>query len=106
MARVIRRREFLARSGFFAGVAALMCRPTLGVITEHSIVSDASGISFQTTDPGLQSHYQSALDLLAPNVQRMSGYQEPVLSRAASIAEFGWNADPTKASSTPQSVQT
>ena len=79
MARVIRRREFLARSGFLAGAAAFMHRPTLGAITEHSIASDASGISFQTTDPRLQSHYQSALDLLAANVQKVPGYQKPVL---------------------------
>lgn len=79
MARVIRRREFLARSGFLAGAAAFMRRPTLPAITEHSIASDASGISFQTTDPSLQSRYQSALDLLAANVQKMFGYQEPVL---------------------------
>ena len=77
MGRMIRRREFLARSGLLAG-AALIPRASLGAIAKDSI-APTSCVSFQTTDPELQSHYQSALDLLAANVEKMRGYNEPVL---------------------------
>jgi len=43
------------------------------------IAPDISSISFETTDSVLQTHYQSALDLLNANVQTMPGHPKPVL---------------------------
>lgn len=80
----MRRREFLARSGFLAGAAALW--PTvsasgeyLEALAKYPAAPDVSSIFFQTTDSGLQSQYQRALDLLAANVQILTGYHKPVL---------------------------
>jgi hypothetical protein len=80
---MMRRREFLFRSGLIAGAAALQ-RIGLGAVLRDALAtgdgsSDDSRIRFQTTDHTLQSHYQSALDLLASNVQLLPGYREPVL---------------------------
>ena len=47
-------------------------------IAKHEAAPDPS-ISFQTTDPALQNRYQSALDVLASNVQIVPGSQKPVL---------------------------
>jgi len=74
MAKLVTRRKFLAQSGIFAGTATLLPRLHLDALAESE-----SSIAFETTDPSLQKHYQSAIDLLAANVQRMPGYQSPVL---------------------------
>ena len=79
MARIIGRREFLARSGVFVG-AALLTRPGECFAANQDAIRDASSISFETTDAALQKHYQSAIDLLAANVQIMRDYPKPVVA--------------------------
>ena len=81
MPRIIGRREFLTRSGLLAGMAAFL--PEMVSAGEMPTVSAedsaAPAIFFETTDSSLQSRYQSALDLLAANVQILPEYRNPVL---------------------------
>ena len=51
----------------------------LDALAKEDATAETPGIFFQTTDRSLQSHYQSALDLLAANVQTLPGYGKPVL---------------------------
>jgi hypothetical protein len=74
----ISRREFLARSGLFAGAVTSLSPAMFGEVPKDA-AADSSSILFETTDPTYQRVYQSALDLLATNVQVMPGYREPVL---------------------------
>jgi hypothetical protein len=77
------RRELLARSSLLAGAAltsGLGLREfQFAAPAKQDLESDVSSISFQSTDSALQSRYQSALDVLAANVQTLSGYPKPVL---------------------------
>jgi hypothetical protein len=77
MVKVVGRREFLARSGMAAGATVFL--PYLDSIARDDVGPDSSSISFETTDAVLQTHYQSAIDLLAANIQPMPGYSKPVL---------------------------
>jgi hypothetical protein len=84
MTGIMRRREFLARSALLAGAFTLLPRigsgrKRLDALAGEDAAPDTPGIFFQTTDSSVQSRYQSALDLLAANVQVMPGYPKPVL---------------------------
>ena len=74
----------MARSGLLAGIATLLprmlsVRKQLDAPVRDDGPPETPSIFFQTTDPTLQSRYESALKLLAANVQLLPGYHNPVL---------------------------
>jgi hypothetical protein len=79
--RVVRkqmnRREFIA--GALAGTALATRRAFATLSQEQNATAEEASVAFETSDPHLRNRYQSALDLLASNVQRLPGYAEPVL---------------------------
>ena len=74
------RREFLKNSVLLAGSAPALSRSLAAL---QRVGLDAAPpeprISFVTTDALYQKTYDSALDVLARNTTKVSGYQEPVL---------------------------
>jgi hypothetical protein len=76
--RIPGRREFLLRSGLLAGTV-LLPRIGFGESATDDSTPNSSSIFFQTNDPKVQSCYQSALDLLAANVQTLPVWRRPVL---------------------------
>jgi hypothetical protein len=66
------RRTFLARSALAAGAPLLQLR-------EPGAPPPDARIRFETTDTHYQQTYQSALDVLARNITKVSGYAAPVL---------------------------
>jgi hypothetical protein len=84
----MKRREFLAQSGWMAGTIMLSRIP--GVLknpTSIQIDSDqqtASSALFETSDARQQTIYNRALDVLSRNTVNLDGYPKPVLIEGSS----------------------
>ena len=76
---MMKRREFLKGSGALAGAAALLPQKGFALLQSAQAAPPDGSIFFETSDANHQRCYQSALNLLAANVQTMPGYREPVL---------------------------
>jgi len=90
MVKVMKRREFLAKSGML--VSSAIFPRTLKAFARTPRISDQpqakseSRISFQTSDSQYQNVYASALDTLARNTTTVSGYSQPVLIEGSSYS--------------------
>ena len=85
----MKRREFLAKSGWLAAGLPLVSPfhkllQDSAAASRHSEPGSESHIAFETGDARYQTVYSRALDVLNRNVKTVSGYPQPVLIEGSS----------------------